>query len=160
LWQPSTRTASAYMPRLDESESSHTIKLEFDATEPTAPFVDRESDSRFGVEGRAVSGPLKGRALKWIDSVQCRWFASSSEYPQTLLAKNTVELAPKPSPNKQTETAPNTAPELVLVDPAAVTLDQIRAWRTEGFSAVVAVLDEEHPAEAYMSAAAAAKDAA
>ncbi len=159
LWQPSTRTASAYAPRLDESDSAHGINLEFDVAEPSAPFVNRETGSRFGVEGRAVSGPLKGQALKWIDSVQCRWFAWSSEYPETLLTKNAVELAPKPGPNKQTGTAPNKTTELVLVDPAAVTPDHIKGWRIEGFSAVVALLDEEHRAETYVSAAAAAKNA-
>ncbi|MBX9791319.1 MAG: DUF3179 domain-containing protein [Pirellulales bacterium] len=87
LWQPSTRTAAAYASRLDETESDHAIKLEFDASEPSAPFVNRETKSRFGVEGRARSGELKGKALRWIDSVQCRWFAWSSEYPETLLAE-------------------------------------------------------------------------
>ena len=33
----------------------------------------------------AQSGPLKGRTLRWVDSVQCRWFAWSAEYPDTRL---------------------------------------------------------------------------
>ena len=38
-----------------------------------------------GIEGRAQAGPLKGRTLRWVDSVQCHWFAWSAEYPDTEL---------------------------------------------------------------------------
>ena len=37
------------------------------------------------LSGRAFAGPLKGRTLRWVDSVQCRWFAWSAEYPDTEL---------------------------------------------------------------------------
>jgi hypothetical protein len=158
LWQPSTRTAAAYAPRLDEPDSNHAIKLEFDATEPLTPFVDRETDSRFGVEGRAVSGELKGKALTWIDSVQCRWFAWSAEYPDTSIAKPTRSAELKPGGAKQAALTDKPT-EIVLVDPDSVTPKSLDAWRAEGFTAVAALLDEDHPADAYRSAASAAHSA-
>src|SRR4029077_743052 len=69
----------------EEADEPQDVKLALDAPQPNAPFIDRHSGSRFGVEGRAVSGPLKGKALTWIDSVQCRWFAWAAEYPETTL---------------------------------------------------------------------------
>ena len=48
-------------------------------------FVDAQTKSRWGIEGRAVEGPLKGRTIRWVDSVQCRWFAWAAEYPETEL---------------------------------------------------------------------------
>jgi len=83
LWYPATRTAAAYSVQLEGDGPPQSVELTFDSTEPDAPFVDRESGSRFGVEGRAISGPLKGRTLTWIDSLQCRWFAWSAEYPKS-----------------------------------------------------------------------------
>jgi len=155
LWQPSTRTAAAYAPRLDESDADRAIMLEFDATEPSAPFVDRGTDSRFGVEGRAVSGELKGQALTWIDSVQCRWFAWSAEYPDTTVATPTRSAATNAGGAKQA--APDNKPtEMVLVEPDSITPKSLDAWRAEGFTAVVALLDEAHPADVYRSSASAA----
>jgi len=158
LWQPSTRTAAAYAPRLDEPDSNQAIKLEFDAAEPLAPFIDRETDSRFGVEGRAVSGKFKGKALTWIDSVQCRWFAWSAEYPDTTIAKPTRSPGPSPGDAKQAGLTDKPI-EMVLVEPDLVTPKSLDAWRAEGFTAVVALLDEDHPAGAYRSAASAAHGA-
>jgi len=158
LWQPSTRTAAAYAPRLDEPDSNQTIKLEFDATEPLAPFIDRETGSRFGVEGRAVSRELKGKSLAWIDSVQCRWFAWSAEFPDTTIAKPPRSPGSKPRGAKQAALTAKPM-EMVLVEPGKVTPKSLDAWRAEGFTAVVALLDEDHPAGAYRSAASAAHSA-
>lgn len=158
LWQPSTRTAAAYAPRLDEPDSNQAIKLEFDATEPLAPFVDRETNSRFGVEGRAMSGELKGKALTWIDSVQCRWFAWSAEYPDTSIAKPTRSAELKPGGAKRAALTDKRT-EILLVEPDSVTSKSLDAWRAEGFTAVAALLDEDHPADAYRSAASAAHSA-
>jgi len=158
LWQPSTRTAAAYAPRLDEPDSNQTIRLEFDASEPLAPFVDRETGSRFGVEGRAASGELKGKTLAWIDSVQCRWFAWSAEYPDTTIAKSPRSPGSKPGGAKQAALTAKPM-EMVLVEPGKVTPKNLDAWRAEGFTAVVALLDEDHPAGAYRSTASAAHSA-
>ena len=91
LWYAPTRTAAVYTPDIestkDKSKRQVTLALDKSATLDKsgdgAPFVDRETKSRWGIEGRAQSGPLKGRTLRWVDSVQCRWFAWAAEYPQT-----------------------------------------------------------------------------
>ena len=49
--------------------------------------MDRETGSRWTLAGRAVDGPLKGKELTWINSVQCRWYAWAAEYPGTTVAR-------------------------------------------------------------------------
>ena len=156
FWYPATRTAVAYATRLDGAEATKSVKLEFDAAEPTAPFIDRESDSRFGIEGRAVSGPLKGGTLTWIDSVQCKWFAWGAENPLT--AVYGVAKAQPIDPARPTQSAipAKRTTELVFVVPDAVSPEQIENWQREGFTAIVALLDEDHSPDVYRAATAAA----
>ena len=85
LWYASTRTAAVYAPVLDGSKDAAKVSLNYDPEVPTAPFKDVETGSRFGIEGRAVDGSLKGRTLRWLPGVQCRWFAWAAEYPRTAL---------------------------------------------------------------------------
>ncbi|MCA9213871.1 MAG: DUF3179 domain-containing protein, partial [Planctomycetales bacterium] len=33
--------------------------------------------------GRGIDGPLRGKELTWVKCIQCRWYAWSSEYPET-----------------------------------------------------------------------------
>jgi hypothetical protein len=87
LWYAPSRTAAVYTPdvagTIDDSKrqtQQATLTVQKDGS-----FVDRETNSRWGIEGRAVAGPLKGRTLRWVDSVQCRWFAWAAEYPHTEL---------------------------------------------------------------------------
>jgi hypothetical protein len=108
LWQPQTRTASAYLPEASpprkyaaprpnaDGESpadpapdgpKKTVTLRRDDKVPAAPFVDRETGSRWDVAGRAVEGKLKGYTLTWLDSVQVKWFAWAAEYPRTTIHK-------------------------------------------------------------------------
>ena len=44
-----------------------------------------ETGTRWTLAGRAIDGPLRGQELTWVDSIQCRWYAWSTEYPETLL---------------------------------------------------------------------------
>jgi len=105
LWQPKTKTASAYRPEAwpprkyaaprpnadgesppDEAAPEapkKAVTLKLDGKVPAAPFVDAESGSRWDVAGRAVEGELKGYTLTWLDSVQVKWFAWAADYPQT-----------------------------------------------------------------------------
>jgi hypothetical protein len=104
LWYGPTRTAAAYLleaspphkypgpqpnndgvsPTLPESVTpSRTLTLQRDDKVALAPFVDKETGSRWDIAGRAVSGELKGWTLKWLDSVQVKWFAWAAEYPHT-----------------------------------------------------------------------------
>lgn len=159
LWYAPTRTAVAYAPRLDGPGSDESVELAFDAAEPSAPFVDRRSGSRFGIEGRAVSGPLKGRTLRWIDSVQCRWFAWAAEYPDTLLYDAKAARGNPATGNASLAPQAKQPLEMVLVAPTAVTTRQVEAWRGEGFSAAVVHLDEAYSADDYRAATAAAQQA-
>jgi hypothetical protein len=106
LWQPKTKTAAAYRPEAspprkysapqpnadgvsppdkapDDPKKAVTLKL--DDKVPAAPFVDKETGSRWDVAGRAVEGELKGYTLTWVDSVQVQWFAWAAEYPDTTI---------------------------------------------------------------------------
>jgi hypothetical protein len=85
LWQARTHTAAAFKASL---EGGGTIRLHVDqeAQDPLAPFVDADSGSRFDVAGRCRKGPLEGKVLEWLPSVQCKWFAWSAEFPGTELA--------------------------------------------------------------------------
>ena len=90
LWYGPTRTAAVYTPDVDGTKaegykSTRQVTLTLKKTKDGAALVDRETKSRWGIEGRAQAGPLKGRTLRWVDSVQCRWFAWAAEYPNTEL---------------------------------------------------------------------------
>ena len=159
FWYPSTRTAAAYATRVDEAEATKSVKLEFDAAEPAAPFIDRETGSRFGVEGRAVSGPLKGKTLTWLDSVQCKWFAWAADNPETTV-HGVAKAKPAGRSSEQQSALPAKKPlEMVFVTADAVTKDHIEGWHGEGYAAIVVLLDEDSSADAYRAAATAASSA-
>jgi hypothetical protein len=84
LWDARTRTAAAYAP-FTEGESSRPVTLAVDAGDPDAPWVDRETGSRWSVAGRAASGPLKGQTLRWLPGVMVKWYAWVAAYPGTAL---------------------------------------------------------------------------
>ena len=84
FWYAPTRTAVAYSALLDGR------KLTFyadDVSPETAPFKDKETGTRWTLAGRAVDGPLRGRELIWVNSIQCRWYAWAAEFPETEVVK-------------------------------------------------------------------------
>jgi hypothetical protein len=104
LWYGPTRTAAAYVPeavpprkysaprpnkdgmsppdvQLDGPRKALTLVR--DDKDAAAPFLDKETGSRWDIAGRAVEGTLKGWNLTWLDSVQVKWFAWAAEYPET-----------------------------------------------------------------------------
>ncbi len=88
LWYAPTKTAAAYRPVAsppDENSKAknRTVTLEMDAANPKAPFVDKETGSRWDIAGRAVQGELKDWTLQWLDGTQVKWFAWAAEYPET-----------------------------------------------------------------------------
>jgi hypothetical protein len=84
FWYLPTRTAVAFDARLE----GRTLTLHADPISPeTAPFKDKETGTRWTLAGRGVDGPLKGKELTWINSVQCRWYAWAAEFPRTELHK-------------------------------------------------------------------------
>ncbi|MDP7019922.1 MAG: DUF3179 domain-containing (seleno)protein, partial [Pirellulaceae bacterium] len=82
FWSAATKTAVAYSSALGKQ------RLTFAPDKDSNPvtFTDRETGSQWTLAGRAVSGQLSGKELKWVDSIQCNWYAWSAEHPETELA--------------------------------------------------------------------------
>jgi hypothetical protein len=100
LWSKATRTAAIYGAEMEtesddpertsekkpeEQKSGHgpAVTLTADSKEPSAPFKDDQTGSQWDIAGRAISGELKGKTLRWLPGIQCRWFAWAAEYPET-----------------------------------------------------------------------------
>ncbi len=87
LWYGPTNTAAAYEPLASpprkEDGPARTVTLAADTKDEGAPWVDRETGSRWDVTGRAVAGKLKGWTLAWLDGTQVKWFAWAGEHPAT-----------------------------------------------------------------------------
>lgn len=82
FWYGNTQTAVAF----DRTLNGRTLTFYADEISPeSAPFKDKETGTRWSIAGRGIDGPLRGEELKWVNSVQCRWFAWSSEYPETTI---------------------------------------------------------------------------
>jgi hypothetical protein len=82
LWYGPTRSAIAY----DRQLGDRLLTFYADSISPeTAPFKDKETGTRWTLAGRGIDGPLRGQELKWVRSVQCRWYAWTADYPQTSL---------------------------------------------------------------------------
>jgi hypothetical protein len=141
LWQPKTKTASAYVPEAmpprkhpgpkpnadgvsppdpDPDTPKKPLTLKSDDKVAAAPFVDQETGSRWDVAGRAVEGELKGYTLTWADSVQVKWFAWAAEYPQTTVYAVAKKPAAAADPTKAVKEIAGTAEFLrVLPKPFA-----------------------------------------
>jgi hypothetical protein len=80
FWYGPTHSAVAFSPRLDDRR----LTFYADHISPeTAPFKDRETGTRWSLAGRGIDGPLRGRELTWVNSVQCRWYGWAAEHPGT-----------------------------------------------------------------------------
>lgn len=80
FWYGPTQSAVAFSREID----GRALTFYADTISPeTAPFKDKETGTRWTLAGRGVDGPLKGKELQWIPSLQCRWFAWSAENPET-----------------------------------------------------------------------------
>jgi hypothetical protein len=84
LWDARTRTATAYAPET-EGDTIAPATLTVDASDLDSPWVDKETNSRWSIVGRAVSGPRQGQSLRWLPGVMVKWYAWAAEYPKTLL---------------------------------------------------------------------------
>jgi hypothetical protein len=82
LWYGPTRSAVVFRGALGDQKLSFYV----DGIAPeSAPVVDRETGTRWSLAGRGVDGPLRGKELDWVNSIQCRWYAWVAEYPSTEL---------------------------------------------------------------------------
>lgn len=130
-------------------------------------LIDQETGSRWDITGRAVAGALKGQSLQWLPGVQCRWFAWAAEYPESDIyapadnhspdddgnhgdggdtpdeQKNSRADDGSPNPVRVGERSGPAKPlEGVIVRLADVTSANLAAWKRDGRSAIVVVLDE------------------
>ncbi|MCA9149998.1 MAG: DUF3179 domain-containing protein [Planctomycetales bacterium] len=87
FWYGNTQTAVAFSRKVDDQVLTFFAD---DISPESAPFKDKETGTRWSIAGRGIDGPLRGRELTWTKSIQCRWYAWASEYPET-----TVFAAPK-----------------------------------------------------------------
>jgi hypothetical protein len=86
FWYGPTRSAIAFSSRLDGRQ----LTFYADASSPeTAPFKDRETGTRWTLAGRAIDGELRGKELRWVNSIQCAWYAWAAEFPKTLVYTKT-----------------------------------------------------------------------
>jgi hypothetical protein len=132
LWEPRTRTASAYRPvasqprkfkgpqpneeGISPPDAGETVPPGTPVVPPRkvtlalAPegaagrFQDGETHSFWDVAGRCIAGELKGWTLEWVDSVQVKWFAWAAEHPETSIYKAAKAAAAK-HPKKMVEVA-------------------------------------------------------
>ena len=82
LWYGNTKTSVAFDRRME----GRTLTLYADEISPeSAPFKDKETGTRWSLAGRGIDGPLRGKELRWMPGIQCRWYAWSAENPETLL---------------------------------------------------------------------------
>lgn len=80
FWYGNTQTAVAFNRKVN----GRVLTFYADGVSPeSAPFKDKETGTRWSIAGRGIDGPLRGEELTWTSSIQCRWFAWSSEYPNT-----------------------------------------------------------------------------
>ena len=101
LWYEPTRTAAIFAAEVDDPDSRQSITLTADEKEPSTPFTDRETGSRWDIAGRAITGTLKGQTLRWLPGVQCRWFAWAAEYPETEIFKGDEARPPAGNEGKK-----------------------------------------------------------
>lgn len=134
LWEPKTRTASAYRPLASQPRkykgpapdatgaskpdagvptpagtpvvAARKLTLALTPKDAAGRFRDAETKSSWDVAGRCVDGELKGYTLEWVDGVQVKWFAWAAEYPDSSL----YEARP-PAPQPPPQPAPPTPAE-------------------------------------------------
>ena len=80
FWYGPTQSAVAFSRKLEERTLTFYAS---DSSPESAPFKDKETGTRWTLAGRGVDGPLRGKELAWLPSVQCRWYAWAAEYPET-----------------------------------------------------------------------------
>ena len=174
LWEPKTRTASAYRPRASqprkfkapEPDTTGASKLDegipTPAGTPAVParkltltlapkdsagrFRDSETKSLWDVAGRCVDGELKGYTLEWVDSVQVKWFAWAAEYPDGAVYAERKADPPTPAEaNKTVKEVAGTAEFLrLLPKPFAIVKSVDAKART-----ITLLLDGENEAKTW-----------
>jgi hypothetical protein len=91
-------------------------------------FRDEETGSSWDIAGRATDGELKGWTLEPLDSVVCKWFAWSAEYPQSALGRVAQErpnVLAKPDDGQSMRMVAGTAEFLRILPKPMATLKAV-----------------------------------
>lgn len=90
LFLAGSETANAVSPVVDGKR----LTLEVRKTEQRRlAFFDRETGTRWNVEGKAEAGPLKGRELGRIDSHMSQWYGWVAYFPETSIYGQSARAA-------------------------------------------------------------------
>jgi len=88
LFDSDAVSAVAVSPKLDGTLHH------FEARKPASgvmEFYDRETGSRWTIEGRAESGPLAGKSLTRLESALSEWYAWAAFFPDTSIYDSSVQ---------------------------------------------------------------------
>jgi hypothetical protein len=84
FWYGPTQSAVAFSANFEERALTF---YPSESSPETAPFKDKETGTRWTLAGRGIDGPLRGQELRWVNSVQCKWYAWAAEHPDTKVFK-------------------------------------------------------------------------
>lgn len=143
LWYGPTQTAVAFETNL---EGRHLTFYADEISPETAPFKDKETGTRWSPAGRGIDGPLRGKELTWVNSIQCRWYAWSAEYPATDIATNIAPSGGAP----QAATRPTIRGEVLA--PNDVTPQGLARFTRQRANTVVIRVDDDRDTEAILRA--------
>ena len=80
FWYGPTQSSVAFRAELP----GRPMTFYADSVSPeTAPFMDRETGTRWSLAGRGIDGKLRGQELTWVPGIQAKWYAWSNENPET-----------------------------------------------------------------------------
>ena len=83
LYDATTKSAAAYSPVATPPRIGPKATIVTLIGTKEGNFYDKETGSRWDIAGRAVTGPLRGWTLGWLDGVEVKWYAWSAEFPRT-----------------------------------------------------------------------------
>ncbi|HLJ57494.1 MAG TPA: DUF3179 domain-containing (seleno)protein [Chthonomonadaceae bacterium] len=89
LFVADTQTACALQPVIDGRKLTLVART---TGNRSYAFYDRETGSRWNIEGRAEAGPLSGRQLPRFDSHMSQWYGWASYFPGTTVFGQAVPL--------------------------------------------------------------------
>ena len=90
LFQADSETMSAVSPVVD----GRTLTLEArKSPQGKFVFVDRETGSRWNIEGRAEAGPLLGKKMPRIDCHMSQWYGWVAYFPETTIYGQSGQVA-------------------------------------------------------------------
>jgi hypothetical protein len=91
LLEPDTMTASALVRALD----GKTLTFEARNREGgTVAFYDKETGTRWSIEGLGLEGPLAGKTLRQLDNHLSQWYGWAAYFPETTIFGNAAPPQP------------------------------------------------------------------